>query len=124
MDTTDLAEDLEQQEFPEEYLWFWANDHAMKAQAQRQLVHQHEREAKDSKDLPHEERTYCFVADYYQKLSLPYFCGEQPGDTYYFSPLFVYVFGIAGVSKDRVQLLAYGYPEGEGSKGGNNVASL
>jgi hypothetical protein len=114
---TALVDNVEEQEYPEEYLWMRANDHAMKAQAQRLLVQQREREAKESRDLPHERRTYCLVA-------LPYFSGEQPGDTYYFSPLFVYVFGIADVSKDRPHLLGYGYHEGEGSKGGNNVASL
>jgi hypothetical protein len=96
----------------------------MKAQALRQLVKDREREAKESKEFPHEERSYCLVGDYCQNLSLPYFGGEQPGDTYYFSPLFVYVFGIADVSKDRAQLLGYGYHEGEGAKGGNNVASF
>ena len=121
---TALVDNVEEQEYPEEYLWMRANDHAMKAQAQRQLVQQREREAKESRDLPHERRTYCLVADYCQNLSLPYFGSEQPGDTYYFSPLFVYVFGIADVSKDRPHLMGYGYHEGEGSKGGNNVASL
>jgi hypothetical protein len=123
-DDTSLVEDLQEKEFPEEYLWFRANDHAMKTQAQRQLVKDREREAKESKEFPHEERSYCLVRDYCQNLSLLYFGGEQPGDTYYFSPLFVYVFGIADVSKDRAQLLGYGYHEGEGAKGGNNVASL
>jgi hypothetical protein len=32
--------------------------------------------------------------------------------------------GIADVSNDHAQLLGYGYPEGEGARGGNNVASL
>jgi hypothetical protein len=123
-DDTSLVEDLQEKEFPEEYLGFRANDHAMKAQAQRQLVKDQEREAKESKEFPHEGRSYCLVGDYCQNLSLPYFGGEQPGDTYYFSPLFVYVFGIADVSKDRAQLLGYGYHEGEGAKGGNNVASF
>ena len=123
-DDTALVEELEDQEFPEEYLWFRANEHASKAQAQWQLVRQRERESKETRELPHEERSYCLVADYCQNLSIPYFGGEQPGDTYYFSPLFVYVFGMADVAKDRAELLAYGYHEGEGSKGGNNVASL
>lgn len=64
------------------------------------------------------------MADYCQNLSLPHFGSEQPGDTYYFSPLFVYVFGVADVSGEKAKLKAYGYHEGEGSKGGNNVASL
>jgi len=43
-DDTSLVEDLQEKEFPEEYLWFRANDHAMKAQ--KQLVKDREREAK------------------------------------------------------------------------------
>ena len=64
------------------------------------------------------------MADYCQNLSLPHFGGEQPGDTYYFSPLFVYVFGVADVAGEKAKLRAYGYNEGDGAKGGNNVASL
>ena len=68
--------------------------------------------------------SYCLVADYCQNLSIPHFGSEQPGDTYYFSPLFVYVFGVADVSGEKSKLLAYGYSEDQGGKGGNNVASL
>ena len=64
------------------------------------------------------------MADYCQNLSIPYFGGEQPGDTYYFSPLFIYVFGIADVSEEKAKLKAYGYSEDQGGKGGNNVASI
>jgi hypothetical protein len=68
--------------------------------------------------------SFCLVADYCQNLSLPHFGSEQPGDTYYYSPLFIYVFGAADVSSDKPKLISYGYHEGQGSKGGNNVASL
>ena len=64
------------------------------------------------------------MADYCQNLSIPYFGGEQPGDAYYFSPLFIYVFGIADVSEEKAKLKAYGYSEDQGGKGGNNVASI
>jgi hypothetical protein len=64
------------------------------------------------------------VAEYYQNLSIPYFGGEQPGDTYYFSPLFICVFGIADVSEEKAKFQAYGYSKDQGVKGGNNVASL
>jgi hypothetical protein len=69
------------------------------------------------------ELTSC-IADFCQNLSVPYFGGEQPGETYYYSPLFVYIFGICDVTGPRARLHAYGYHEGEGGKGGNNVASL
>jgi hypothetical protein len=51
--------------------------------------------------------------------------GEQPGDTYYDSPLEVYCFGIFDTSVTPEQLHAYGYTEDQGGgKDGNNVASL
>jgi hypothetical protein len=49
---------------------------------------------------------------------------HQPGETYYFSPLTVNCFGLANVGMDKARLSAYIYHEGEGKKGGNNVASL
>jgi hypothetical protein len=66
----------------------------------------------------------CIVADYAQHLGLPHFGGEQPGDTYYYSPLVVYCFGIVDTSVTPEQLHAYGYTEDQEGKGGNNVASL
>jgi hypothetical protein len=57
------------------------------------------------------------VADYCQKLPLPHFGGEQPGDMYYFSPLFVYVFRVADVAGEKAKLRAYGYNDGDGAKG-------
>ena len=64
-------------------------------------------------------RIYCFCGDYSQNLDLPHFGSEQPGDTYYFSPLTVNVFGL--VDHTTEVLSAYVYNEGEGKKGGNNV---
>ena len=72
--------------------------------------------------IPHRLRRYCLVADYCQNMALPHFGGEQPGETYYFSPLGVYCFGMVDPTIDR--LFAHLYTEGEGQKGGNNVASL
>ena len=68
--------------------------------------------------------SFCLVADYSQNLGLPHFGGEQPGDTYYYSPLAVYIFGIVDASCSPDKLYAYGYTEDIGAKGGNNVASL
>ena len=53
---------------------------------------------------------------------LPSFASEQPGATYYYSPLNVYVFGVVDAAIDK--LYAYMYMEDIGKKGGNNVASL
>lgn len=57
-------------------------------------------------------------------MGLPHFGGEQPGDTYYFSPLSLYCFGIVDVTSTPDILHAFGYTEDQGGKGGNNVASL
>jgi len=64
------------------------------------------------------------VVDYAQNLGLPHFGGEQPGDTYYYSPLAVYCFGVVDTSCTPEVLHCYGYTEDHGTKGGNNVASL
>jgi hypothetical protein len=64
------------------------------------------------------------VGDYCQNLALPYLGEHQPGETYYFSPLTVNCFGIANIGMEKALLTAYIYHEGEGKKGGNNVASL
>jgi hypothetical protein len=64
------------------------------------------------------------VCDYCQNLGIPHFGGEQPGDTYYYSPLNIFCFGIVDASTSPEQLYAYGYSEDVGAKGGNNVASL
>ena len=63
-----------------------------------------------------------FVCDYAQNLDMPHFGGEQPGNTYYYSPLTINVFGIVDYSVEELD--AYVYTEGEGKKGGNNVVSL
>jgi len=64
------------------------------------------------------------VCDYCQNLGIPHFGGEQPGNTYYYSPLNVFCFGIVDASTSPEQLYAYAYSEDAGTKGGNNVASL
>jgi hypothetical protein len=64
------------------------------------------------------------LGDYCQNLALPYLGEHQPGETYYFSPLTVNCFGIANVGLPKAMLTSYIYHEGEGKKGGNNVASL
>lgn len=68
--------------------------------------------------------SFCIVCDYCQNLGVPHFGGEQPGDTYYFSPLNIYCFGVVDATCTPEKLYAYGYTEDHGAKGGNNVASL
>ena len=57
-------------------------------------------------------------------MELPFLGASQPGDTYYFSPLKINVFGIVDCSIFGGSLGAHVYDEGQGKKGGNNVASL
>jgi hypothetical protein len=71
-----------------------------------------------------DEAVDTIVGDYCQNLGLPQLGEHQPGETYYFSPLTVNCFGLANVGLDKAHLTAYIYHEGEGKKGGNNVASL
>lgn len=60
-----------------------------------------------------------------QNLSLPNFAGEQPGDTYYFSPISVNLFGVVDCATcdhhDRMN--TYIWPEYEGDRGANNICS-
>ena len=68
------------------------------------------------------DKRYCVCGDYSQNLDLPHFGGEQPGDTYYFSPYSISIFGLVNHANEI--LSSYTYPEGVGKKGGNNVVSL
>ena len=55
-------------------------------------------------------------------MDLPHFDSEQPGETYYCSPLNISCFGIADLVPDVLD--AFIYNGGEGKKGGNNLCSL
>ena len=55
------------------------------------------------------KRTITLVIDYCQNLDLPHLGGEQPGDTYYYSPVWIYCLGIVNTSEDK--LYAYVYKE-------------
>ena len=67
---------------------------------------------------------YEITFDYAQKLQLPYFGGEQPGDTFYFSRLNFHVFGIVNHSPEHDQMNGHPCHKGEGKKGANNVTIL
>ena len=53
---------------------------------------------------------------------MPHFGGTQPGDTYYYSPLKINVFGVVDYSVEVMD--TYIYTEAKGKKGGNNVVSF
>eukprot|EP00957_Ditylum_brightwellii_P134810 10278462-Ditylum_brightwellii.AAC.1 len=60
-----------------------------------------------------------------QNLNLPNFKGEQPGDTFYLSPLTVLLFGVVdnATENGNGHMNAYIWQEFEGERGANNIAS-
>ena len=134
--------------YQDELLIAQANKHMEEAQQQRSLARLRQQTAMEDVDQPHENRrfvfcsmfvflnfmftnvvnfsfySYCVVCDYSQNVELPHFGAEQPQDIYYFSAITVNIFGMADVTKTPTKMLAYGYREDQGGKGGNNVASL
>jgi hypothetical protein len=70
-------------------------------------------------------RRKVFTIDMGQNLSLPSFESEQPGDTYYLTPLTVLLFGIVDNApmdgKERMD--AFIWREFEGDRGANNIVS-
>ena len=61
--------------------------HVEMAQQQRELYQQKKAEAIMTAGNAPGERILCYVADYAQNLPIPNFASEQPGATYYYSPL-------------------------------------
>jgi hypothetical protein len=100
--------------------------HVNRAQAQRTFLNlKHEEAIKNQvPQVAWSESIDVFIGDYCQNMSIPYVGAVQPGETYYFSPLSVFCFGMANLCHKDPTLDAYVYHEGEGKKGGNNVASL
>ena len=92
-----------------------ASLHVKMAKEQRELFNLHKKAAAATRDSPKSERTATFVCDYAQNLYVPNFGDEQPGETYYYSPLNAYVFGMVDCSSNTLH--AHLYMEGEGKKG-------
>jgi hypothetical protein len=128
LDQPDCATDQVAEE--REQMMLEAAEHIKMARAQRKFYQDKVEEAKKSVDKHHSERTYTFVVDYGQNMELPVFNQQQPGCTYYFSPMTVNNLGIVDhahkypdgmVSK---HMHCHVYTDAVGKKGGNNVASL
>ena len=64
------------------------------------------------------------VVDFMQNMDLPSFGSNQPGETYYYTPVNVNTLGIVDCNNEKDHLHGYIYDEGEANKGGNVVASL
>jgi hypothetical protein len=91
---------------------------------QRLLFVKKKQEALINANRPEHLQTLTFVCDFAQNMYVPNFAAEQPGATYYYSPLNVYPFGIVDCGYDPSQLTSFMFSEGEGKKGGNTVASM
>jgi hypothetical protein len=78
-----------------------------------------------SNHLPSLFQRKVLTIDTGQNLCLPNFEGDQPGDTYYMSPLTVYLFGVVDNSPQNGgdQMNAFIWQEFEGDRGANNIAS-
>ena len=61
-------------------------------------------------ESPWEEAIDCIVCDFCQNLALPYLGANQPGETYCFSPLGVYCFGVADLGQEDHHLHALHLP--------------
>jgi hypothetical protein len=96
----------------DEQLVLDAAKHVEMARAQRMLFNQKKNDSLLLAGAATELRTYTFVCDFAQNMYLPNFAAEQPGATYYFSPLNVYVFGIVDCSCQPSHLSAFMFTEG------------
>ena len=105
-------------------------EHIEMARAQRRLYQEKAAEAKRTATKPHASRTYTFVVDDGQNMELPKFGQEQPGVTYYYSPMTVNNLGMVNhahvykTGRVSEHMHCHVYTEAEGKKGVNNVASL
>lgn len=102
-----------------------AAKHVEMARIQRQYYQDAKTLSRTTAHLPPSQRSLCIVADYAQNMGVPSFGYEQPGETYYYSPMNAYCFGVVDCTVTlEDHLHAYIYMEDQAKKGGNNVASL
>ena len=83
--------------------------HVNNAKLQRALFNTKQQLAREDaqENKPHNECCYTLVGDYCQNMRLPHFGGQQPGDTYYYSPLNVNCFGIVDVVTGKLYAHLY-----------------
>ena len=74
--------------------------------------------------VPVQQMHIVAIVDFCQNVQLPSHKKDQPGETYFFVPLNIFVLGIVDWNSEKDHLHAYMYTEAEGGKGGNLVASL
>jgi hypothetical protein len=100
--------------------------HVEQAKVMRELAQTRAQEAKYdiANGVLHPNKRYFMVCDYAQNLGISHLRKDQPGDTYYYSPLTINMFGLVDLSRSQNKLDCYAYREFTGKKGSNNVASL
>ena len=76
------------------------------------------------KKMPVEHMHIVAMVDFCQNVQLPPHKMDQPGKTYSFVPLNIFVLGVVDCNSKKDHLHAYMYTEAEGGKGGNLVASM
>jgi len=114
---------IDEQEVARENLVLGAAKHVKAARSQKALAQNKIEKAKSENELLSTDRNVTtLIVDYCQNLDLPHLGGEQPGDTYYLSPIWLYCLGIVNAAEGK--LYAYMYQENSAKKGMNNVASL
>jgi hypothetical protein len=108
----------------QEGIWDEEEDHVLAAGHHAMTARKQTREFFNSKNIearehasckqPHHQRTFTFVANFAQNMYVPNFAAEQPGATYYFSPLNIYPFGVlVDTSTDPTLLTAFVFTEGK-----------
>jgi len=100
--------------------------HIRKAISMRKLVKALVEEAKKCTADQVDARDLCItlIVDYCQNMDMPSFRRDQPGVTFFYVPMNIFCLGIVDCNPPKDILHAYMYDEGQGDKGGNNVASL
>ncbi len=115
-----------------EFLIKECSDHIDMARMQRFLYQSMEAAAvSDAKNgIEYSKRRTTLTVDFGQNIQVPCYNSEQPGCTYYYTPMTANNFGIVNHSHDNgngnIDNHTYGhvYHEGVGKKSGTNVASL
>ena len=95
----------------------------IEAKKMRELVNEKMKQAYLTRDLLFHQHTITLIANYSQNLSLPYTGNEQPGKTYYFSPVNLFIFGLVDYALQDKKLKAYIYSKAHGQKEGRNIWS-
>lgn len=117
--------DSHDEELENEAFILRASEHVTAARAQKEFAKKKIELARlDQSITPglSRKKIITLVMDYCMNLDIPHVGNEQPGDTYYFSPIWLYCLVIVNVGIQR--LFYFVYDESQGGKGGNNTASI